>query len=82
MLVLHTLYHHTSHSLKRWLALYPRKQIPTLDTHDGIGVVDVRDILTTDELQRTLAEPDEKGSNTCKIFSGPEYENLDFYQVN
>ena len=25
---------------------------------------------------------DEKGANTRKIFSGPEYQNLDIYQVN
>jgi len=82
MLVLHTLYHHTSHSLKQWLALCPRKQITTLDTHDGLGVVDVQDILTPEEIQRTLDGLDQKGSNTRKVFSGPEYENLDIYQVN
>jgi sucrose phosphorylase len=82
MLVLHTLYHHTSQSLKQWLALCPRKQMTTLDTHDGIGVVDVQDILTPDEIQRTLDVLDQKGSNTRKVFSGPEYENLDIYQVN
>ena len=82
MLVLHTLYHHTSRSLKQWLAICPRKQVTTLDTHDGIGVVDVEDLLTPEELQQTLDGLDEKGANTRKIFSGPEYENLDVYQVN
>ena len=82
MLVLHTLYHHTSRSLRQWLAICPRKQVTTLDTHDGIGVVDVADLLTPEELQRTLDGLDEKGANTRKIFSGPEYENLDVYQVN
>lgn len=82
MLVLHTLYHHTSRSLRQWLAICPRKQVTTLDTHDGIGVVDVEDLLTPEELQKTLDGLDEKGANTRKIFSGPEYENLDVYQVN
>lgn len=82
MLVLHALYHHTSHPLRQWLAICPRKQVTTLDTHDGIGVVDVQDLLTPDELQQTLDSLDEKGANTRKIFSGPEYENLDVYQVN
>jgi len=82
MLVLHTLYHHSSEKLKRWFAICPRKQLTTLDTHDGIGVVDVFDLLTEDEIERTLEGLDEKGSNTRRIYSGPEYQNLDIYQVN
>jgi sucrose phosphorylase len=82
MLVLHTLYHHTSRVLKQWLAICPRKQLTTLDTHDGIGVVDVEDLIPPDDLERTLEGLDEKGANTRKIFSGPEYQNLDVYQVN
>ncbi|HSO19096.1 MAG TPA: sucrose phosphorylase, partial [Desulfosarcina sp.] len=82
MLMLHTLYHHTSRALRQWLAICPRKQITTLDTHDGIGVVDVQDLLSPEELDRTLKGLDDKGANTRKIFSGPEYENLDIYQVN
>ena len=82
MLVLNTLYHHTSRALKQWLTICPRKQITTLDTHDGIGVVDVQDLLTAEEIQRTLDGLDEKGANIRKIFSGPEYQNLDVYQVN
>jgi sucrose phosphorylase len=82
MLVLHTLYHHTSLLLKQWLAICPRKQITTLDTHDGIGVVDVQDLFSPEELQWTLDGLDEKGANTRKLYSGPEYQNLDIYQVN
>ncbi|MCG6909813.1 MAG: sucrose phosphorylase [Deltaproteobacteria bacterium] len=82
MLVLHTLYHHTSERLLKWLTICPRKQITTLDTHDGIGVVDVVDLLTPEEIERTLNGLDEKGANTRKIYSGPEYNNLDTYQVN
>jgi len=82
MLVLHSLYHHTNRALLQWLAVCPRKQITTLDTHDGIGVVDVQDLLTPAELEQTLEGLDEKGANTRKIFSGPEYQNLDVYQVN
>ena len=29
----------------------PMKQFTTLDTHDGIGVVDAKDILTDDEIE-------------------------------
>ena len=82
MLVLHTLYHHSSEKLEHWFAICPRKQLTTLDTHDGIGVVDVFDLLTEDEIERTLEGLFEKGSNTRRIYSGPEYQNLDIYQVN
>ncbi|MGA6925243.1 MAG: sucrose phosphorylase [Desulfosarcina sp.] len=82
MLMLHTLYFHTSRRLKQWLAICPHRQITTLDTHDGIGVVDVRDLLSAEELQRTLDGLDQKGASTRKVFSGPEYRNLDIYQVN
>ncbi len=82
MLVLHTLYHHTSERLKNWFRICPRHQLTTLDTHDGMGVVDVQDLLTPDEIDATLNGLDEKGSNTRKIYSGEEFQNLDVYQVN
>lgn len=82
LLVLNALYHHTSADLLNWMAICPRKQITTLDTHDGIGVVDVAGLLTPEQVSRTLDGLDEKGANTRKIFSGPDYENLDIYQVN
>ena len=82
MLVLHTLYHHTHTRLRNWLEICPRKQITTLDTHDGIGVVDVVGLMDQEEIDRTVNGLYEKGSNTKKIYSGPEYQNLDVYQVN
>lgn len=82
MLVLHTLYHHTSRRLRQWLQICPRRQLTTLDTHDGIGVIDVEDLMSAEEIEKTLNGLDEKGSSTRKIYSGPEYQNLDIYQVN
>jgi len=82
MLVLHTLYHHTSKRLKEWLDICPRQQITTLDTHDGLGVVDVAGLMTEDEIESTISGLYEKGANARKIYSGPEYQNLDTYQVN
>jgi sucrose phosphorylase len=82
MLVLHTLYHHTSERLKQWFRICPRHQLTTLDTHDGMGVVDVQELLTPEEIEATLNGLDEKGSNTRKIYSGEEFRNLDVYQVN
>jgi sucrose phosphorylase len=82
MLVLHTLYHHTNRQILNWLKICPRKQITTLDTHDGIGVVDVKDLMSDSEIDQTVEGLYEKGSNVKRIYSGAEYQNLDVYQVN
>ncbi|MCF8092398.1 MAG: sucrose phosphorylase [Desulfotignum sp.] len=82
MLVLHGIYMNTTRRLKSWLRKCPRKQITTLDTHDGIGVVDVMELLNQQEIDATLEKLYEKGSNVKKTYSGPEYQNLDIYQVN
>ncbi len=82
MLVLHAIYHKTTRRLRSWLRKCPRKQITTLDTHDGIGVVDVAELLNPKEIDETMEELFKKGSNIKKTYSGPEYQNLDIYQVN
>lgn len=50
MLVLHALFTGRTDRLRHWLEICPRKQFTTLDTHDGIGVVDVVGLLTDDEI--------------------------------
>lgn len=82
MLVLHTLYHHTNKRLLHWLKICPRRQITTLDSHDGIGVVDVEDLMAPDEIERTINGLYKKGSTVKPIYSSAEYQNLDVYQVN
>lgn len=82
LLVLHTLYHHTNRRLIHWLKIRPPKSFTTLDTHDGMGVVDVDGLLSEDEIERTINGLYEKGSNVKRIYSGQEYQNLDIYQVN
>ena len=58
------------------------KQFTTLDTHDGIGVVDARDILTPEEIDYTSNELYKVGANVKKKYSSAEYHNLDIYQIN
>lgn len=82
MLVLYSLYSGKSHRLKHWLEICPRNQVTTLDTHDGIGVVDVVDLLTEEEIEETKNNLFEKGGSAKKIYSGKEYKNLDIYQIN
>jgi len=82
LLVLNALYHHSNKKLIEWLRICPHKQMTTLDTHDGIGIVDVKDLLEPEELERTIEGLYQKGSNVKQIYSGPEYQNLDIYQIN
>lgn len=82
MLVLHALYTHTGEYLKKWLDICPRKQMTTLDTHDGIGVVDVVDLLPAKEIEKTKEILYQKGANVKKKYSSEEYNNLDIYQIN
>lgn len=82
MLVLHALYTHRGDRLKHWLTICPRKQMTTLDTHDGIGVVDVVDLLSPEEIEETKELLYTKGANVKKKYSSEEYNNLDIYQIN
>lgn len=82
MLLINALYYGKSQYLKHWLEICPRKQFTTLDTHDGIGVVDVKDLLPDDEIQRTKEDIFKFGANVKKIYNTAAYNNLDIYQVN
>jgi sucrose phosphorylase len=81
-LVLHALYNHKGEYLKRWLEMCPMKQFTTLDTHDGIGIVDVKDLIPDEEIELTKEQMYKQGANVKKIYSSEAYNNLDIYQVN
>lgn len=82
MLCLYTLYTGDSEPLKRWLAICPKKQFTTLDTHDGIGVVDVKDLLSDEQTERTRDLLYQRGANVKRVYSTEKYNNLDIYQIN
>lgn len=82
MVVLYSLYSGKSKQLAKWLQMSPMKQFTTLDTHDGIGVVDVKDILTDEEIVYTSNELYKIGANVKRKYSSAEYNNLDIYQIN
>ncbi|WP_282708580.1 sucrose phosphorylase [Ligilactobacillus sp. Marseille-Q7487] len=82
MVVLYSLYSGKTNRLVKWLKMSPMKQFTTLDTHDGIGVVDVRDILTQDEVDFSVNELYKIGANVKRKYSSAEYNNLDIYQIN
>ena len=82
MLLINALYYGQTKYLKHWLEICPRKQFTTLDTHDGIGVVDVKDLLPDEEINRTKEDIFKYGANVKKIYNTAAYNNLDIYQVN
>jgi sucrose phosphorylase len=82
MLVLHALYSGKKKNLINWLEMAPKKQFTTLDTHDGIGVVDVKDLMTDKEVEFTREALYSQGANVKKVYSSEKYNNLDIYQIN
>lgn len=80
-LLLHTLYTGSGYKLKHWLDICPRHQFTTLDTHDGIGIVDAMDLLTPEEIRQTKECIFSKG-NAKMEYSTADYNNLDIYQIN
>ncbi|MDF2907347.1 MAG: gtfA [Herbinix sp.] len=59
MLLLHGLKSGRTDRLIHWLNICPRKQFTTLDTHDGIGVVDVVGLLSDDEINLVREDVDD-----------------------
>ena len=82
MLVLHALYSGNVNRLVHWMEICPRKQFTTLDTHDGIGVAHVKDLLTDEETEATREALYAQGANVKKIYSSEAYNNLDIYKIN
>ncbi|NJB36233.1 sucrose phosphorylase [Croceivirga sp. JEA036] len=88
VLVLDTIYNKDAGNLKKWLAIAPRNVITVLDTHDGIGIVDVASEngepglipdTVLDEIVKTMHKKSEGRSLKA---TGAAASNLDLYQVN
>jgi len=87
-LVLHTLFASNARALKAWLKIAPRNCVNVLDTHDGIGIVDVGPteeldgLLALDEIN-TLVETIHRNSNgESRQATGSNANNVDLYQIN
>lgn len=82
MLLLNAIYYGHTRFLKHWFEICPKHVFTTLDTHDGIGVVDVKDLLPDEEIDRTKEDIFKFGANVKKVYNTAAYNNLDIYQVN
>ncbi|MBN2085284.1 MAG: sucrose phosphorylase [Anaerolineales bacterium] len=91
-LILHALFKGTFRFLKKWLEISPRNAITVLDTHDGIGVIDVGPEVVNGERHEGLLSESEiselvdtihlRSGNVSRQATGAAAANLDLYQVN
>ncbi len=77
--------------LKRWIAMRPHNAVNVLDTHDGIGVIDVgvdpRDrsrpgLLSEQRIHDLVEGIHTRSGDTSRLATGAAASNLDLYQVN
>ncbi len=88
-LVLHALFQHDPHPLARWLAISPRNAVTVLDTHDGIGVIDVgadaagnAGLLSPAQIEGLVETIHDRSQGQSRRATGAAASNLDLYQVN
>ncbi len=91
-LILHAIYRQTASYLKQWLAISPRNAITVLDTHDGIGIIDIGadpinpmsgpGLIPPDELDHLVETIHTRSGGQSRQATGAAASNLDLYQVN
>jgi sucrose phosphorylase len=90
-LVLHALYTGATDRLQRWLEIRPRNAVTVLDTHDGIGVIDVGPsqenvahlgLLDELEMAQVVDGIHENSQGASRLATGHFASNIDVYQVN
>lgn len=90
-LVLDALYTGDATVLRHWLSIRPTNAVTVLDTHDGIGVIDVgRDqtdvsrpgLLEPARIDALVEEIHRRSDGASRQATGAAANNLDLYQVN
>ena len=91
-LVLHALAFRTAVRLREWIRIRPSNALNVLDTHDGIGVIDIGadaaarterpGLIPDDELDRLVEAIHERSGGESRRATGAAASNLDVYQVN
>ncbi|HEY3548781.1 MAG TPA: sucrose phosphorylase [Propionicimonas sp.] len=90
-LVLHALTAADLEPLAHWLRIRPRNTVTVLDTHDGIGIVDVGvsdlrpgepGLLAPDQIDVLVERIHANSGGTSRAATGAAASNLDLYQVN
>jgi sucrose phosphorylase len=90
-LVLDALFTGDARTLKHWIGIRPDNSINVLDTHDGIGVIDIgqdpRDpsrpgLLRPDRIHDLVEGIHDRSGGSSRAATGSAASNLDLYQVN
>ena len=87
-LILHAIFNKTSTYLKKWLEISPRNAITVLDTHDGIGVIDIggylddKGLIPDEDIDTLVEQIHINSRGESKQATGAAASNLDLYQVN
>ena len=91
-LVLHAFNFHTATALKRWIAVRPTNALTVLDTHDGIGIIDIGadasdraahpGLVPPEELDQLVERIHAASHGESRKATGAAASNLDLYQVN
>ncbi len=82
LIALFTLYTGSTKNIKNWIKVRPKNQITTLDTHDGLPVIDVIGLMSKEEIKFTTSLINLHGGNAALRASGGNSKNVDVYQVN
>lgn len=90
-LVLHTLFTGEVEPLLQWIRVRPTNAVTVLDTHDGIGVVDVASdpddpsrsgLLSPSQIDALVEGIHERSAGSSREATGWAASNVDIYQVN
>lgn len=90
-LVLHALTAADADPLLAWMSVRPVNAVTVLDTHDGIGVIDVGadatdrsrpGLLTPEQIDHLVEAIHEGSGGTSRLATGAAASNVDLYQVN
>ena len=87
-LVLHTLFTGDAAALAHWLSISPRNCFTVLDTHDGIGIVDVGSsggksgLLSNEQIEYLVETIHVKSQEQSRQATGAAASNVDLYQIN
>jgi sucrose phosphorylase len=91
-LVLHAFMTGRATGLKNWIGVRPANALTVLDTHDGIGIIDIGadaadragspGLVPPDELDRLVDWIHDNSGGQSRQATGAAASNLDLYQVN
>lgn len=91
-LILHAFGTGSARNLAEWIRIRPRNAVTVLDTHDGIGIVDVGPdpsdperrpgLVPLEELDKLVEMIHHRTGGASKMATGAAASNVDLYQVN